>query len=616
MTLKKVWGRLLVITVAAATFAGACSAVNPAHGTGGATGMGGSASATGPGSGGVEDDGGFFTTSSGGGDASTDQGGQPTSCDPSCAAAGGKCINFTCLLVENPGNVDAGAITMLEGGGAADPSFKLLYPYDQTVFPRGLLPPTLQFGGGAPELVYLHVSFPGLDYKGFYGASSPGSVVLSSAAWKAVTLASTGKADVKVEITKMSGGKIAGPISELWTIAKGSLRGTIYYETYGSQILGGASSVGIMKIQPGASMPTIVKSGCGNVCHTASADGSTLVAAASLGSSASYDLKNNVATIHAEPTDNFTYGALTPDGSLLISATNYRTWFGNPSYLYDTKTGAKLSAPGWDSTITNAGTPAFSPDGKKIAFNREDVNNGHMLAVMDFDQATKSFSNLTPAANDVSRYVGWPAFTPDTKAIVYHAGSNAQFETDNGETADLFWVDLATHQVARLDALDGYKNGQTYLPDNDPNLSFAPTVLPEAVGGYFWVVFTSHRGYGNTLPSHDDNGKLWVAAFDINGAPSTDPSHPAFFLDGQENGADNLRGFWVLDPCKANGNNCVSGDECCNGYCRMEDGGGMTCSPMSGGCSHEFEKCTISADCCDSGYDCVNGKCAQPPPPK
>jgi hypothetical protein len=50
--------------------------------------------------------------------------------------------------------------------------------------------------------------------------------------------------------------------------------------------------------------------------------------------------------------------------------------------------------------------------------------------------------------------------------------------------------------------------------------------------------------------------------------------------------------------------------------CRLEDGGGMTCSPMSGGCSHELEKCTTAADCCDSGYDCVNGKCAQPPPPK
>jgi hypothetical protein len=555
---------LLVISMSAATFAGACSAVGPAKpGTGGAGGTG--SNVTGPGSGGVEDDGGFFTTSSGGDDASTDQGGQPMSCDPSCLAAGGQCINFTCTIVENPGNADAGTITKLEGGGAADPSFKMLYPYDQTVFPRGLLPPTLQFAGGAPEQLYLHVSFPGFDYKGFYGATSPGSVVLSPAVWKAVTLSATGKADVKIEVTKMSGGAVAGPVSETWTIAKGSLRGTIYYETYNSQILGGSGSVGIMKIQPGSATPTVVKSGCGNVCHTASADGSTLVAATSLGSSASYDLKNNVTTIHDEPTDNFTYGALTPDGSVLISATNYRTWLGNPSSLYDTKSGAKLSAPGWDGVITNAGTPAFSPDGKKIAFNREDIGGGHRLDVMSFDQATRTFSALTPAATDLGAYLGWPAFTTDTKSIVYHAGSNAQFETDNGATADLFWVDLATHQTTRLDALDGYKNGQTYLPDNDPDLSFAPTVLPEAVGGYFWVVFTSHRGYGNTLASHDDNGKLWVAALDINGSPSTDPSHPAFFLDGQETVADNLRGFWVLDPCKSSGNDCTSGDECCDG---------------------------------------------------
>jgi hypothetical protein len=613
MILKRVWGRLLVITIAAATFAGACSAVNNAQGTGGA-GAGGSSVTQG--SGGIQDDGGLFTTSSAGGDASTDQGGQPTGCDASCEAAGGKCINLTCSIIENPGNVDAGTITMLEGGGSADPSFKLLYPYDQTVFPRGLLPPTLQLGGGAPQLLYLHVSFPGLDYKGFYGPSSPGSVVLSQAAWKAVTLAATGKPDVKVEVTKMSGGQVVGPISETWTIAKGSIRGTIYYETYGSPLLGGSSSVGIMKIQPGAATPTIVKSGCGNVCHTASADGSTLVAAQDLGTSAAYDLKNNAATINTSQSDSYTYGALYPDGSVLISATSYRTWSGNPSFLYDTKTGGQLSAPGWDGVVTYAGTPAFSPDGTKIAFNREDTAGGHALAVMDFDFSQKKFSNLVNVANDGSRYLGWPAFTPDTKSIVYHAGSNALFETDNGATGDLFWVDVPSHQVARLDALDGYKNGQTYLPDNDANLSFAPTVLPEAVGGYFWVVFTSHRGYGNMLPSHDEHGKLWVAAFDLNPTPSTDPSHPAFFLDGQEPGADNLRGFWVLDPCKADGSDCASGDECCNGFCHLADGGGMQCSPMSEGCSHEFEKCKTSADCCDSGSQCVNGKCAQPPPPK
>jgi hypothetical protein len=156
------------------------------------------------------------------------------------------------------------------------------------------------------------------------------------------------------------------------------------------------------------------------------------------------------------------------------------------------------------------------------------------------------------------------------------------------------------------------------LPAADPGLSFAPTVLPEAVGGYFWVVFTSHRSYGNTLPSQDNGdeyGKLWVAAMDISPTPGTDPSYPAFYLDGQETNADNLRGFWVLSPCRADGNGCDSGDECCGGYCRGGDaGGGMVCASSVMGCSNEYEKCNSASDCCDSSDECINHLCAQPAP--
>ena len=144
-------------------------------------------------------------------------------------------------------------------------------------------------------------------------------------------------------------------------------------------------------------------------------------------------------------------------------------------------------------------------------------------------------------------------------------------------------------------------------------------MLPEAVGGYFWVVFTSHRSYGNTLPSKDngdENGKLWVAALDI-GADGRAPTRATrrSISTARSSRADNLRGFWVLDPCKANGNDCTSGDECCGGYCRPDDGGSCA-SRLPGGCSHEYEKCTTAADCCDPTAQCINGRCALPGPPR
>jgi hypothetical protein len=219
--------------------------------------------------------------------------------------------------------------------------------------------------------------------------------------------------------------------------------------------------------------------------------------------------------------------------------------------------------------------------------------------------------------------LAWPAFTPDGNWVVFHAGSNPQFETDNGASGDLFIVDLATHKTQRLDAADGYapSGGQTYLPASDPDLSFAPTVLPEAVGGYFWVVFTSHRSYGNTLPtkqgpsgSPDEYGKLWVAAIDLSPTPGQDPSHPAFYLDGQELNADNLRGFWVLSPCKADGATCASGDECCDGFCRPNASNMLVCVPPPGGCSQEYERCMTSSDCCNARDQCINRLCAQPSP--
>ena len=113
--------------------------------------------------------------------------------------------------------------------------------------------------------------------------------------------------------------------------------------------------------------------------------------------------------------------------------------------------------------------------------------------------------------------------------------------------------------------------------------------------------------------------KLWVAAVDI-ATGAVDPSHPAFYLPGQELGAGNSRGFWVVVPCKANGTSCETGDECCNGSCRDNGNGALVCQDKPPGtqCVNEFEKCTVDADCCDPKQKCIAGRCGfdAPPPVK
>jgi hypothetical protein len=79
-------------------------------------------------------------------------------------------------------------------------------------------------------------------------------------------------------------------------------------------------------------------------------------------------------------------------------------------------------------------------------------------------------------------------------------------------------------------------------------------------------------------------------------------------LPAQELLAGNSRGFWVVDPCKPDGNSCETGDECCGGYCQPLADGGLTCTPNKPPCASEFEKCTTDGDCCGK-LVCINGFC-------
>jgi hypothetical protein len=584
------------------------------------------------------------------------------------------------------GPPSAAQMTTLTGTPTADATVSLLYPYNGTVWPQGLLAPLLQWNPGANNFdsVYVDIVQKNYEYKGYFAANATPFVNLPipQGAWDAMTL-SNGGDPVTISLVFGQGANAVGPYTETWTIAQASLQGTIYYNSYGTALVTNSNSndsygqqygAGTLAIPPGATSPTLVAgvpspgtgTGC-RVCHTVSADGKSLVTQASNGNASDYsntvlvDLANDT-TMGAGTslaTRDLAFPALYKDGSLLVSGSGGMINGDNSSKLYTLPAGTPVAGVTGLPANFQGSLPAFSPDGMHVSFNfwggsfptdaSTLASDRVSLGILDFD-GTATFSNprvlYTPANNAPVTY---SSFFPNSAGIVFEVElsnpSGSWGYTWDGNTSELWWVDVASGMAHRLDQLNGYDAmGNIYLPNNaggaathtsaqDVTLNYEPTVNPIASGGYAWVVFTSRRMYGNVAqltpwvsdprnyPWHDEvtDKKLWVAAVDLNATPGQDPSHPAFYLPAQELHAGNARGYWSVEACRADGQTCQTGDQCCGGYCQPEaDGGALVCSSQMPSCSGQYEKCSTTSDCCGAaqGVTCVNNICSlsQPPP--
>ena len=589
---------------------------------------------------------------------------------------------------------DPSALNALDNPTAGSNGLAFLYPYDGTVWPRGLPAPLLMWswtpGDADAVRIELSTDSGSFSWTGTFGRPAiltqtggpfirhpiPQDVwdMATKSAGTATTKGVADKLTVKLIVEK--GGMASGPISETWIIAPARLSGTIYYNSYGTQLaknysggVGGDFGGAVLSIRAGDPGPKLV-AGVNMIgdqycrtCHSVAANGTRLVVqhGDSYTTSSAYDLTPAGATENLMTTSSTEFPGLTPDGSKALTPSGQLLPLPNAA--------APLTTTGLSSVATSLGTPSFSPDGKLVAFNPmagSVTNPTQKLLVMNFDDATNTFSNPLTVVDDTGQPAetrpGWPAFFPDGKSLVFHQQSAAGFDgnglgalaTRKGATAQILWAQVsATPAVTALNRLNGKDAmGNVYLPklpaaismscvadtkevgnidpdhSDDVDHNYEPTVNPVASGGYVWVVFTSRRMYGSVadIPPYcsDPRGvdlvqnittkKLWVAAVDLNGTAGIDPSHPAFYLPGQELLAGNSRGFWVLDPCRSDGSTCDTGDQCCNGYCEPNGAGGaLVCSnmPPNAQCSKVQEKCQTAADCCDTTNMCVNGFCAQ-----
>jgi hypothetical protein len=586
------------------------------------------------------------------------------------------------------GPVDPATLTVLQNA-SANSSLVVLYPYDGTVFPRGLLAPLIQWtwsGGDADAIqISLKTTSGSFSYTGNFSrppilAQTKGNFIrmpIPQDVWTMATNTAggptpSGKPDqLTMSLVVAKGGVGYHPnLPVTWTIAPGLLEGTVYYNSYGTQLVqnsiepdvhGNQFGAAVLGIQPGATGPVVVAgvqsalgtgAGC-RVCHVVSSDGSTLIAqhGDTYSETSSYDLKN-LTTGNALTNYNgiFGWAGLSANGSLALTNTGDLAASDSVTQLYAFPPAASGATPlattGIPSNLS-AGTPAFSPDTKHVAFDflggtiGSTTGNGTQLVSLDFDASTNAFSNLKVLATMTGGHrAGFPSFFPTNDAVAFHyqlVNSSHLLNTWQGAEAQIWWSDVATGTASNLYALNGLTAGgaSSYLPTgptnhaNDTVLNYEPTVNPVSSGGYIWVIFTSRRLYGSvatidpwtsdprkydaTQLANTTCKKLWVAAIDLNAKAGTDPSHPAFYLPGQELLAGNARGFWALAPCKADGQSCTAGDQCCNGYCEPGGGdAGLVCTnaPPNASCSNVGDKCTTAADCCDTTNQCINGFCA------
>lgn len=568
-------------------------------------------------------------------------------------------------ISQSAGGISSGDQTALQGtptGADSGAGSTIVYPYDQTVFPLGLLSPVVQFAAGSVTPVDFKVS---LDTTGFHwdGYGHVGNPALLQAAipqaqWDGALASApsmNGKAVITLSLVIAANGVAYGPTQEHFIIAPGQLTGVIYYESYSSDTLAdGGTDFGLWSVKPGLTQPpSHLQPGC-VICHGVAASGNTITmgtddpTVGDLTGVFRIEADGGYTHLATSPTDcpypitsidsrGLGWGTVSPDGKVVLRGLN-QFWGGEQLLAWAVPDAPLVDDAGLEPLSTsmtvngnfNMFAPEYSVDGNHLVYvNATNTTNmgtpSQSIGIVDIattltDGGSGSFGSITltnprtvydsttvDGGSGAGVFTKVPTFLPDSKSIVFEETVSTAQQGYNDMLPD--WIDGSSWVDGELAMLQPTSNGgYTRVALTNANTgsqaayatqNYEPKPLPVQVGGYYWVVFASFRN--DAYPGLTTPKKLWVTAVSPGAAPGTDPSHPPFTLVNQAIVApqQSQRAYWALAPCQPTGSTCQTDNDCCAGSCIPQDPQNPN-SPLVCG--------TPSTGCVADGMRCTAGQ--------